>query len=323
MSAPQEASPGPSASRPGPSHPRRLVVDEALCASNQLATARSSQDNTTAQLLDDRAALPRHHHGPASAIQDTLQSPPPQYPVAEVCVTTVTSSVSDNRPAPPPFSSLFVPSAASSSSSPIEPSEVIPPARDIPNPLRSHPPGPGPFEFAQSSPREQSSAPAYDSPTTPAAVSGPSESSTAYQDTVAETKRALPQDTKAEGSSRAKDDESEPPPAYSEGYSPLQSFSYLMAAAGGASSIITQVQQGGPPINTLGGKKVYKELHIYIYTGLGEHIADLVRPQMLEPTRLLLWTFGRSCLNRDLSQCFHADLYQPGAHDLCFRETNS
>jgi hypothetical protein len=26
-----------------------------------------------------------------------------------------------------------------------------------------------------------------------------------------------------------------------------------MAAAGGAASIITQVQQGGPPINTLGG----------------------------------------------------------------------
>lgn len=28
-----------------------------------------------------------------------------------------------------------------------------------------------------------------------------------------------------------------------------------MAAAGGAASIITQVQQGGPPINTLGGMK--------------------------------------------------------------------
>lgn len=27
-----------------------------------------------------------------------------------------------------------------------------------------------------------------------------------------------------------------------------------MAAAGGASSIITQVQQGGPPINTIGGE---------------------------------------------------------------------
>jgi hypothetical protein len=69
-----------------------------------------------------------------------------------------------------------------------------------------------------------------------------------------ETKRALPRDTKGEGSSsRGKEDEAEPPPAYSEGSSPLQSFTYLMAAAGGASSIITQVQQGGPPINAIGG----------------------------------------------------------------------
>lgn len=49
-------------------------------------------------------------------------------------------------------------------------------------------------------------------------------------------------------------DDGEPPPPYTEGYSPLESFTYVMAAAGGASSIITQVQQtGGPPINTLGG----------------------------------------------------------------------
>ncbi|OHW90960.1 hypothetical protein CSPAE12_10435, partial [Colletotrichum incanum] len=33
---------------------------------------------------------------------------------------------------------------------------------------------------------------------------------------------------------------------------PLQSFTFLMATAGGASSIITQVQQGGPPINAIG-----------------------------------------------------------------------
>jgi hypothetical protein len=68
-----------------------------------------------------------------------------------------------------------------------------------------------------------------------------------------ETKRALPQDTKGQSSRSSKDEEAEPPPAYSEGSSPLLSFTYLMAAAGGASSIITQVQQGGPPINTLGG----------------------------------------------------------------------
>ncbi|OBT88224.1 hypothetical protein VE02_02804 [Pseudogymnoascus sp. 03VT05] len=68
----------------------------------------------------------------------------------------------------------------------------------------------------------------------------------------AETKAALPQDNKGESSGCKKDDE-EPPPAYTEGSSPLLSFSYLMAAAGGVASILTQVQQGGPPpINTLG-----------------------------------------------------------------------
>lgn len=99
--------------------------------------------------------------------------------------------------------------------------------------------------------RDKSPAPAYEPP----AASSSSEPPNTYQETLAETKRVLPQDTKGENSSRTKDDDAEPPPAYSEGYSPLQSFTYLMAAAGGASSIITQVQQGGPPINTIGGEK--------------------------------------------------------------------
>ncbi|KAI9765262.1 MAG: hypothetical protein M1840_007461 [Geoglossum simile] len=68
---------------------------------------------------------------------------------------------------------------------------------------------------------------------------------------VAETKAALPPDHKG-GPSNKSADEGEPPPPYTEGSSPLSSFTYLMAAAGGATSIITQVQQGGPPINTLG-----------------------------------------------------------------------
>ncbi|KAI9844223.1 MAG: hypothetical protein M1837_005729 [Sclerophora amabilis] len=68
---------------------------------------------------------------------------------------------------------------------------------------------------------------------------------------VAETKAVLPLDTKREDSGKTADD-SEPPPPYTEGSSPLESFTYLMAAAGGAASIITQVQQGGPPANTLG-----------------------------------------------------------------------
>ncbi|KAK4912159.1 hypothetical protein LTR49_019347 [Elasticomyces elasticus] len=66
---------------------------------------------------------------------------------------------------------------------------------------------------------------------------------------VAETKAALPRDTK-----ESKDlDDGEPPPPYTEGSSPLDGFTYVMSAAGGAASILTQVQQGGPaPLNTAG-----------------------------------------------------------------------
>ncbi|KAJ5320462.1 hypothetical protein N7508_000745, partial [Penicillium antarcticum] len=68
---------------------------------------------------------------------------------------------------------------------------------------------------------------------------------------VADTKASF-SEPKNEGPGKSSDD-GEPPPPYEEGYSPLESFTYVMAAAGGASSIITQVQQtGGPPINTLG-----------------------------------------------------------------------
>lgn len=112
--------------------------------------------------------------------------------------------------------------------------------------------------------RDKYPAPAYEPP----AASSSSEAPNTYQETLAETKRVLPQDTKGESSSRTKDEDSEPPPAYSEGYSPLQSFTYLMAAAGGASSIITQVQQGGPPINTIGGEEYRTRL-------LGRTITDM------------------------------------------------
>ncbi|KAI5274785.1 hypothetical protein E4T47_02239 [Aureobasidium subglaciale] len=81
---------------------------------------------------------------------------------------------------------------------------------------------------------------------------GPSSSTsspTPFPSVVEETKAALPRDTKPR-SDKAPDD-SEPPPPYTEGTSPLDGFTYLMAQAGGAASIITQVSQGGPaPINT-------------------------------------------------------------------------
>ena len=96
---------------------------------------------------------------------------------------------------------------------------------------------------------------------------------------VADTKAALPRDPKDKEGSSSKDlDDGEPPPPYTEGSSPLEGFTYVMAAAGGAASIITQVQQGGPaPINTaLGGGMMSHysgvEIMAYVWTGSDENI---------------------------------------------------
>jgi hypothetical protein len=142
------------------------------------------------------------------------QSPPPQYPLSEA------SSSPPPSPRPPPFSSLYTSTA-----------EVV-----------------EAYKTAVTEAGASGSVPAY-APLVPdfsASQSSPGPSA----DPVTETKAALPPDTKGESSK--KEDDSEPPPAYFEGSSPLESFTYLMAAAGGAASILTQVQQGGPPINTLG-----------------------------------------------------------------------
>ncbi|KAL4899153.1 hypothetical protein BDW74DRAFT_184019 [Aspergillus multicolor] len=117
---------------------------------------------------------------------------------------------------PPPFSSLVFPSTT--------------------DPHRSEPTA---FETGCAFP------PAFTSPPSDGGPLEPEPSSAL----VAETKSSFARDPKGEQSS----DEGEPPPPYTEGSSPINSFTYVMAAAGGASSIITQVQQtGGPPINTLG-----------------------------------------------------------------------
>ncbi|KHN99054.1 peroxin 20 [Metarhizium album ARSEF 1941] len=156
----------------------------------------------------------------ATTEDETEQSPPPQYPASEA---------SSSRP--PPFSSLFAPliDAAGESSS-----KFVGAAS------------------TQACASGSVAAPAYSS--SPSLQSTPSQpdgtSSRAFYDPVGETKRALPQDTKAELS--RKDEDTEPPPAYSEGDSPLHAFTYVMSVAGGAASIITQVQQGGPPINAIG-----------------------------------------------------------------------
>lgn len=156
---------------------------------------------------------------------DRAQSPPPQYPLSEASASSPPPS-----PRPPPFSSLY--------RSTLEVVEA--------------------YKQAVTEAGTSASVPAY-APLAPESfeTEGPPESlSNSLSDTVAETKAALPQDTKGESS--RKDEDSEPPPAYSEGSSPLESFTYLMASAGGPASIITQVQQGGPPINTLGGGQSQK-----------------------------------------------------------------
>jgi len=141
-----------------------------------------------------------------------IQSPPPKYPISEPSASTPPS------PRPPPFSSLYTSTAAVVEA----------------------------YKTAVTEAGASASVPAY-APT----EFQSHQPSTSSQNVVADTKAALPQDTK--GKSSKKDEDVEPPPAYSEGSSPLESFTYLMAAAGGAASIITQVQQGGaPPMNTLG-----------------------------------------------------------------------
>lgn len=74
-----------------------------------------------------------------------------------------------------------------------------------------------------------------------------------------ENKQTRPRDPKTAQVAKPGADDREPPPPYTEGSSPLDSFQFVMAAAGGPSSIITQVQQSvGPPINTLGGQYCYQ-----------------------------------------------------------------
>lgn len=159
------------------------------------------------------------------------RSPPPQYPASEA------SGITAFRP-PPSFSSLF-------------PTQVHEPVFDSDKPpIRTDD-----DVTTAATASASTAAPAYapccsssEQVTFPGASSA-SSAALRFQD---ETKRALPQDPE-KGRSSSKDDEAEPPPAYEEGSSPLHSFTYLMAAAGGASSIITQVQQGGPALNPLGG----------------------------------------------------------------------
>ena len=136
------------------------------------------------------------------------------------------SSATASAESPPPFSSHNFPSRYFPEPSSTDPYRSLVTECATENLTATAPPGPAPPTFDEVQPA-------------PAASS-----------VVAETKAALPRDTKDGQSSKDLDD-GEPPPPYTEGSSPLEGFTYVMAAAGGAASIITQVQQGGPaPINT-------------------------------------------------------------------------
>jgi dipeptidyl-peptidase-3 len=148
-------------------------------------------------------------------------APPPRSPFSEA------SSSSPPSPRPPPFSSLY-----------------FPPELEL-------------RRFKTTVTEASCASIAAFAPAPPFEETAPLNPSSAASAAVAETKAALPQDTKGESSGKGVDD-GEPPPPYTEGSSPLDSFTYVMAAAGGAASIITQVQQtGGPPINSLGGALLF------------------------------------------------------------------
>jgi dipeptidyl-peptidase III len=90
----------------------------------------------------------------------------------------------------------------------------------------------------------------------PATAPAPSFEEAFAEDEADRTAKYREADAKGESSGKGADD-GEPPPPYSEGSSPLDSFTYVMASAGGPASIITQVQQSpGAPINSLGGESV-------------------------------------------------------------------
>ena len=164
------------------------------------------------------AVAPYH----SSSDDEILQCEPPTFQASQLSTSILSPSTTSCGPTP--FSSLYFPDSTSET-----PCKAVVTSSDL----------------------SAESASAWAPPPTTASA-GPNSARTSacsVGPAVAETKAALPRDSNKGGS-----EDGEPPPPYTEGPSPLESFSYLLAAAGGASSIITQVQQGGPPpISTLAG----------------------------------------------------------------------
>ncbi|KAL2377537.1 hypothetical protein RJZ90_006653 [Blastomyces dermatitidis] len=178
--------------------------------------------------------------------QDPSSSPNTAQPSNSHHAALTVENDDDSYTAPPPHS----PSSASSSSAPFalpSPSSYPPPFSS----LYSNPDDDEGLDRTQASVTESGGSPFIPAfaPAPPFKETSPSP---AQSPVVLDTKAALSRDKTGEASGKGLDD-GEPPPPYTEGYSPLQSFTYVMAAAGGAASIITQVQQtGGGPLNTLG-----------------------------------------------------------------------
>ncbi|EEA27969.1 dipeptidyl peptidase, putative [Talaromyces marneffei ATCC 18224] len=187
--------------------------------------------NSLDDFIQDRWRAPNGaaFYRTAATVEDFSYTSPPAHPP----LSEASSSSSHASPRPPPFSSLY-----------------FAPESEVNR-----------FKAAVTEDPGSSSLPAFAPPPPSLLFLPPPEDLDESSSVVADTKAALESvEKKGESSSKSPDDR-EPPPPYTEGYSPLQSFSYVMAAAGGAASIITQVQQtGGPPINTLGD--VHGDEHI-------------------------------------------------------------
>lgn len=197
-----------------------------------------SSDASSVHTTPSLRARSHHHTLPAKIDVDShfqLDSAPPSTSSAPVGPPEQQQQqqqqqqpASASTESPPPFSSHNFPSRYFPEPSPADPYRALVTSCGASDSLTAFAPsGPAPpFEEASASPL----------------------ASAVASTVVAETKAALPRDTKD-----SKDlDDGEPPPPYTEGSSPLEGFTYVMAAAGGAASVITQVQQGGPvaPINT-------------------------------------------------------------------------
>lgn len=181
-----------------------------------------------------RPPHPRHSLVENEEDDDFYTAPPPP---DSPCSEASSSSAFSFSSRPPPFSSVvfespLVTDPNRSKVAVTQPgSASLPESPPPPPPLSPPPPPPSPSPSVEELPESE-----------------PSSS------LVADTKASFSPEPKGDNAPGKSSADEEPPPPYTEGYSPLESFTYVMAAAGGASSIITQVQQaGGPPINTLGG----------------------------------------------------------------------